>query len=62
MPTKKKPKQLPRSVWAVADSKGEVFCFYANKQEAIDDVIGPRFRKGWTLLEYTRTSVKRMEY
>lgn len=57
----KKRKLLPRSVWTIADSKRNVFCVYPSKQEAIDDARGPRFRDGWTLIEYVLKASTRMD-
>lgn len=44
----------PESFWALFDSRGAWFSVYDSKVEATYDAVGPRFRGGFTVVEYQR--------
>lgn len=44
----------PKSFWVLFDSKN-IFCgAYLTEDEAVADAYGPRFRKGFDVLEYKK--------
>jgi hypothetical protein len=56
------PKKVTSSVFHVLDTKGEVFGEYATREDAWHDAVGPRFCKGFYIVEYAKRGVRRYDY
>ena len=44
----------PRSFWALFDGQGAFCGAYESSDEAAHDAFGPRFRKGFEVIEYRK--------
>jgi len=68
--TKKKPKRSrqsparksPSRVYYLLDSKGELFDVHKTRTDAWHDAVGPRFYKGFFIVEYARRGARRYSY
>lgn len=54
--------RVPKKYFVVVDAKGEVFNLYDSRSEAYDDAVGPRFYRGYAIVEFKRTSVRWLKY
>jgi len=72
MPTKKTKKSkvikrrkfrgAPKKFFRLLDTKGEVFDDHATRTDAYNDATGPRFYKGYYVVEYKLVGVRRYRY
>jgi hypothetical protein len=56
------PKDAPNSVYYLLDSKGELFDVHKSRSDAYHDAVGPRFYKGYFIVEYRRRGMRRYKY
>lgn len=56
------PKEAPSSVFYLLDGKGELFDVHKTRTDAYHDAVGPRFYKGYYIVEYKRRSTRRYKY
>lgn len=56
------PKKIQPNIFHVIDTKGEVFGEYKTRQDAWRDAVGPRFYKGFYIVEYVRCGLRRYDY
>jgi len=53
-PRKPRPTPPPRRLFVLFDEAGVIFGTYATAQEAEENVWGPIFYGGWTVIEYAK--------
>jgi hypothetical protein len=56
------PRNAPRSVFYLLDSKGELFDVHKSRSDAYHDAVGPRFYKGYFIVEYVRRGTRKYKY
>jgi predicted GNAT superfamily acetyltransferase len=56
------PKGAPSSVFYLLDAKGKLFDVHKTRTDAFYDAVGPRFYKGYYIVEYKRGSARRYKY
>lgn len=56
------PRKAPRVVYYLLDSKGEVFDIHKSRTDAFYDAVGPRFYKGYYIVEYVQRGARRYKY
>lgn len=54
--------RVPKKYFMVVDAKGEVFNMYDSRSEAFDDAVGPRFYRGYAIVEFKRTGARWLKY
>lgn len=55
-------KGAPSSSYYLLDSKGELFAVHTSRTAAWQDAVGPRFYKGFFIVEYKRSGTRRYKY
>lgn len=55
-------KGAPSSVYYLLDTKGELFDVHTSRTAAWQDAVGPRFYKGFFIVEYKRRGARRYKY
>ena len=55
-------KGAPSSVYYLLDSKGALFDVHTSRTDAYHDAVGPRFYKGYYIVEYKRGRSRRYKY
>ena len=56
------PKGAPSRIYYLLDSKGELFDVHKSRTDAYHDAVGPRFYKGYFIVEFVRRGVRRYKY
>lgn len=56
------PSGAPSSVFYLLDAKGKLFDVHKTRTDAFYDAVGPRFYKGYYIVEYKRSRARRYKY
>lgn len=59
---RRSPSGAPNSIFYLLDSKGELFDVHKTRTDAYHDAVGPRFYKGYYIVEFVRRGVRRYKY
>lgn len=55
-------KGAPSRLYYLLDAKGELFDVHKSRTDAYHDAVGPRFYKGYFIVEFVRRGVRRYAY